>query len=56
MDPKKRYVYICYYGIDYEGEHIEGVFENKRSAELCLENLGERLAGDYRGIWEWEVN
>ena len=52
-DPKVKYVYICYHGIDYEGETIDKVFENERSAELWSENNPN---GDYRGVWKEKVN
>lgn len=53
MDPERNFVYICYYGIEYEGEYIMRIFENERSAELFVKN---HPRGDYQGVWTEEVH
>ena len=52
MNPEIIFVYVVEYGYDYEGEEVQKVFGNRRSAELWLEN---HPGGDYSGVTEWEV-
>jgi len=47
------YVYICYTGIDYEGETIDRVFDSMDKAEVWDAN---HPRGDYQGYWVEEVH
>ena len=47
------YVYICYTGIDYEGETIDRVFDSMHRAEAWD---ASHPRGDYQGYWVEEVH
>jgi len=46
-------VYVAYYGYNYEGGSIVGVFESEIDAFDALE--GEDTRADYSGVWEMEI-
>lgn len=50
---KSMIVYIAYYGFKYEGECVTGVYSTKEKAQAAVDEV---KYGDYRGIWEYEID